>query len=39
VPVEFHLHPGGPHGFERMAPNARVARQAMADRCRVISAL
>lgn len=36
VPVELHVHPGVPHGFERFAPNAKVARRAMNDRMRVI---
>ncbi len=39
VPVEFHLHPGAPHGWERFAPYAGSARRALADRARVISAL
>ena len=36
VPVELHVHPGVPHGFERFAPNSKVARRAMNDRMRVI---
>jgi acetyl esterase/lipase len=39
VPVEFHLHPGAPHGWERFAPYAGSARRALADRARVIAAL
>ena len=39
VPVERHVHPGVPHGFDRMAPSARVSRRSMADRVRVITAL
>ena len=39
VPVELHVHPGAPHGFERFVPNATVARRAMADRARAITAI
>ena len=39
VPVELHVHPGVPHGFERFAPNSKVARRAMDDRTRVIQSL
>lgn len=39
VPVELHVHPGAPHGFERFAPESAVARRALADRARVISSL
>jgi acetyl esterase/lipase len=39
VPVELHVHPGAPHGFERFVPGARVARRAMADRARAIAAI
>ncbi len=31
VPIELHVHPGAPHGFERFVPDAGVARRAMAD--------
>ncbi len=31
VPVEFHLYPGAPHGFDGFAPGTPVARQARAD--------
>jgi acetyl esterase/lipase len=34
VAVEFHLHPGAPHGYERYAPESAVARRAMYDRAR-----
>jgi acetyl esterase/lipase len=37
VPVELHVHPGAPHGFERFVPGSGVARRAMADRLRAIS--
>jgi acetyl esterase/lipase len=39
VPVELHVHPGAPHGWERFAPSAASARRALADRVRVIAAL
>ncbi|MEB2774077.1 alpha/beta hydrolase [Algoriphagus sp. D3-2-R+10] len=39
VPVEFHLHPGAPHGFEFIAPDAAVSKRAMADYIRVIQAI
>ena len=31
VPIEFHLHPKAPHGFEFIAPNASLSKRAMAD--------
>jgi acetyl esterase/lipase len=31
VPVELHVYPGAPHGFEGFAPGAAVARQARRD--------
>jgi acetyl esterase/lipase len=36
VPIELHVHPGAPHGFERFVPDAAVAQRAMADRTRAI---
>jgi acetyl esterase/lipase len=39
IPVELHVHPGVPHGFERFAPHSKVARRAMDDRIRVIQSL
>ena len=39
VPIELHVHPGAPHGFERFVPNAALARRAMADRTRAINAI
>jgi acetyl esterase/lipase len=39
VPVELHVHPGVPHGWERFAPDSATARRAFADRVRVIAAL
>ena len=39
VPIELHVHPGAPHGFERFLPDSGVARRAMADRARAITAI
>ena len=39
VSVELHVHPGAPHGFERLAPNSPLARRAMSDRMRVIESI
>jgi acetyl esterase/lipase len=39
VPVELHVHPGVPHGWERLAPKSQVAVRAMADRVRAITSL
>ena len=39
VPVELHVHPGAPHAFDRLAPEADVTRRAVADRIRVLSSL
>lgn len=36
VSTEFHLHPGAPHAFEVMAPNADVVKRALADRVRAM---
>ena len=36
VPIELHVHPGAPHGFERFAPDSQVAQRAMHDRQRAI---
>lgn len=37
--VELHVHPGCPHGFDRVAPEAAVVRRARADRLRVLATL
>ncbi|RLP76996.1 alpha/beta hydrolase [Mycetocola tolaasinivorans] len=37
VPIELHVHPGAPHGFERFVPDSDIARRAMADRVRAIT--
>ncbi|WP_186233662.1 alpha/beta hydrolase fold domain-containing protein [Burkholderia gladioli] len=39
VPVEFHLYSGVNHGFELLAPESEIARQAMAWRCDAIRRL
>ncbi|HEY0805625.1 MAG TPA: alpha/beta hydrolase, partial [Pseudonocardiaceae bacterium] len=39
VPVELHVHPAVPHGWERFAPEATIAQRAYTDRLRVITAL
>lgn len=37
--TELHIHPGAPHGFERLGAGSGVARRAMEDRYRVLKAL
>ena len=39
VPVELHVHPGAPHGWERFAPDSALARRAMADRARAVASI
>lgn len=39
VPVELHVHPGVPHGWERLAPQSQAAVRAMTDRVRAITSL
>jgi acetyl esterase/lipase len=39
VPVEFHLHPGVPHGFDSIAPNTKVSKRATDDYIRVIQSI
>lgn len=39
TPVELHVHPGVPHGFENAAPQADVSRRTRADRMRVLRSL
>jgi acetyl esterase/lipase len=39
VSAELHVHPGCPHGFDRVAPGADVVRRSRADRLRVIASL
>jgi len=37
--IELHVHPGCPHGFDRIAPQAGVVRRARADRLRALTTL
>lgn len=39
VPTELHVHPGCPHAFEWLAPDADVSRRVVADRVRRLRAL
>jgi acetyl esterase/lipase len=39
VPIELHVYPGAPHGFERFVPDSGVAQRAMTDRVRAIGAI
>jgi acetyl esterase/lipase len=39
VPIELHVHPGCPHAFEGLAPEAAVSRRVIADRVRRLRAL
>jgi acetyl esterase/lipase len=39
TPIELHVHPGCPHGFDRIAPQAGVVRRARADRLRALASL
>lgn len=39
VPVELHVHPGVPHGWDRLAPHCGAAQRAFADRLRALAAL
>ena len=39
VPIELHVHPGAPHGWERFAPTVGSAARAMADRARAVASL
>ncbi|MEV0275819.1 alpha/beta hydrolase [Streptomyces sp. NPDC050610] len=39
VSTELHLHPGCPHGFDRLAPAADIVRRSRADRLRVLRGL
>ena len=31
VPTELHVYPGGPHGFDSIAPDSALARRARRD--------
>ena len=37
--AELHVHPGCPHGFDRVAPSAQVVERARAERIRVLRAI
>ncbi|MBI3216343.1 MAG: alpha/beta hydrolase [Mycobacterium sp.] len=39
VPTELHVHPGCPHAFEAVAPDAAVSQRVFADRLRRIASL
>ncbi|HEY1872639.1 MAG TPA: alpha/beta hydrolase [Chitinophagaceae bacterium] len=39
IPVELHVHPGAPHGYDRIAPHAKLTKRAMSDRIRVIQSI
>ena len=39
IPTELHLHPGCPHAFETLAPNAPVSQRAVANRVRRLCSL
>jgi acetyl esterase/lipase len=39
IPVELHVHPGAPHGFELVAPASKVAQRSTKDRLRVLQTL
>jgi acetyl esterase/lipase len=39
ISIELHVHPGCPHGFDRIAAEADVVRRARADRLRALTRL
>jgi acetyl esterase/lipase len=39
VPTELHLHPGVPHGWDVVAPEADVTKRSLADRIRRLQGL
>jgi acetyl esterase/lipase len=39
VPIELHVHPAVPHGWERFAPDSESAKRAMADRVRAVASI
>jgi acetyl esterase/lipase len=39
VPIELHVHPSAPHGYDLIAPRSRVTLRAMQDRIRVLKEL
>lgn len=39
IPVELHVHPVAPHGYDRIASNSKLTGRAMNDRIRVIKSI
>lgn len=39
IPVELHVHSGAPHGYDRIATNAKLTQRAMNDRIRIIQSI
>ena len=39
ISVELHVHAGAPHGYDRIASNAKLTERAMNDRIRVIQSI
>jgi acetyl esterase/lipase len=39
VSVELHVHPGAPHGFDRLAPRSALSLRAKRDRIRAIRSI
>jgi len=39
VSAELHVHPGCPHGYDRISPATGVARRSRADRLRVLASV
>jgi acetyl esterase/lipase len=39
VPIELHVHPGAPHGFEPLAFDSSVSLRSLADRVRVLQSI
>jgi acetyl esterase/lipase len=39
IPIELHVHPGAPHAFDRLAPQADLTHRSAADRRRVVGSV
>src|ERR1035437_8068403 len=39
VPIELHVHPAVPHGWERLGPDSEPSKRAMADRARAVASI
>lgn len=39
IPIELHVRPGAPHGFECFAPDSQLAQRALHDRLRAIRSI